>query len=179
MIPSTVAILPATAGVSAQQRGPQIVFQENYFNYSVIAHEVSHSIDAHKPSSSPGGGSGRWSLTPEFKKTVDDDRVVVTDYARKEGPIEEFAEIGVLVTYNVSSKGNLPSFEKNYARVERQLRYVTEKFGSDPLVGWTGNCKGQIDGLHLVDKSDVIGQVYEAPEGGFVPVEPSPPYPVE
>jgi len=137
-----------------------------------MAHEISHSIDALKSS------GGRWSQTPQFKQTVDDDRVVVTNYARTNGPIEEFAEIGVLVAYNISSKGNLPSFEKNYARVERQLKYVTEKFGSDPLVGWTGNCKGQVDGKHLVDKSDVIGQVYEAPEG-FVPVEPSPPYPVE
>ncbi|KAK0730227.1 hypothetical protein B0H67DRAFT_652072 [Lasiosphaeris hirsuta] len=162
---------PNLPGRTAHQAGPSVVFQEDFFvRWSVIAHELSHSVDMYK-SSTPGL---RFSESAEWRTAVGDDSHLSSVYGRS-NYVEEFAEIGIMAAYDIGSEGRLPDVEPDWTKVEHQLDFVTKVFGTDLMLGRTG-CPAKVGSTYSVPKSDEVGARVQLPEGTelFTPTEPYP-----
>jgi hypothetical protein len=151
------------------------MFREDYFtSWSVIAHEMSHSIDtfraAERNVSTPD--IHKLSQLPEWAEKIDLDGYVITDYA-KSSYVEAFAEAGVLAAYDLSSSGGLPEVQQNWTLARNQISYVKDVFGTDLTVGANG-CPRKVKGTGPIPKSTEVGRVEDLSK--FKP--PTNPYPV-
>lgn len=158
-------------GRTAHQAGPSVVFQEDFFvRWSVIAHELSHSLDMYK-SDTPGL---RFSESAEWRTAVAEDSHLSSVYGRS-NYVEEFAEIGIMAAYDIGTEGGLPEVEERWVEVAHQLDFVAKAFGTDLMLGRTG-CPAKVSSTYLVPKSDQVGARVEVPEGTefFTPTEPYP-----
>lgn len=175
--PSDLAILPNTgepwqANHTAQQHNIGLLFREDYFaSWSVIAHEMSHSIDFFR-AIERNTGTQRVSNLPEWAQKIDLDGHVITDYA-KQNYVEAFAEAGILAAYDLSSRGGLPAVQQNWTLARQQIEYVKGIYGTDLTVGANG-CPRKIDGTGPMPKSDQAGGVADLARFE----SPANPYPV-
>lgn len=154
---------------TAHQNHVQVAFAEDYFTPTVWVHELSHSMDRIK------AGGNRWSETQAHKDAVENDTHLVTVYGRSDY-VEAFAETGILAAYDIATEGGLPAVEPNWGRVENQLHFAVDKFGTDLMLG-VMQCMNKVAGTPPMPKSDKPGKTGSSIADGLQREVPTKPYP--
>lgn len=152
VLPSA-SLPPGCAGVSSDDA---IVVGDSALKHFVLAHEISHSLDArNRPTTTPTPNSNSnlpigISISPTWRASYALDSATVSEYARSAWP-EQLAETGVAALYDAVVPGGLASAgNPSYGGVMNQVGAWRREFGrfvdgeggcglrrpDSPMVGW-------------------------------------------
>ncbi|KAI1204870.1 uncharacterized protein F4807DRAFT_454352 [Annulohypoxylon truncatum] len=143
-------------GAAAWDAGDVIAISEDSFRLYVLAHEMSHSIDAHieVPGVTPSGKGGL-SSSKRWAEQYALDNATVSDYARTLWA-ENLAETGIIALYNIVVPNGVANLQHNSPRqVFHQYATYTTYYRDIITPGKNQTCKQRVPDSKMVYWPDI------------------------